>query len=132
MKTIKFKVEKLIRDGMPEMMRSQKIDVFERVMSDDEFLEKLKTKLLEESVEVQQAKNKNELIEELADVLEVINAMCKVNNIEFREIEESRIAKRSKRGGFDNKIFNSRVEIKEDNPIIKYYKDRPNQYPEIK
>lgn len=129
--TMKFKVQKLVRDKMPEMMGSQNVREFKYIMNDVEFNEKLKEKLLEESTEVKLAKNKEELVEELADVMEVINSLCKVNNITLEQVEKSRIEKHAKRGGFDNKIFLSHIEIKEDNPVIKYYKDRLSQYPEV-
>lgn len=130
-KTIKFKVQKLVRDKIPEMMGSQNVKEFKYVMDDSDFNEKLKNKLVEESTEVKLAQNKKELIEELADVMEIIHSLCKANSVTLEQVEKSRIEKRSKRGGFDSKIFMSHIEIKEDNPVIKYYRDRLSQYPEV-
>lgn len=50
--THRFKVDKLIRDKLPQIMRSSGIQVFERVMEKDEYLKRLKDKLLEEAKEV--------------------------------------------------------------------------------
>lgn len=47
--THRFKVDKLIRDKLPQIMRSSGIQVFERVMGKDEYLKRLKDKLLEEA-----------------------------------------------------------------------------------
>mgnify|MGYP001063299604 CR=1 FL=1 len=55
-KSIKrFKVDKLIRDKLPELMRSKGIVVHERVIESQEFISRLKEKLIEEAREVEQA-----------------------------------------------------------------------------
>lgn len=61
----RFRVEKLIRDHLPDFMRSQGIVVHERIMQQDEFIASLKDKLQEEAGEVRHAKDENELTEEL-------------------------------------------------------------------
>ena len=59
--THRFKVDKLIRDKLPQIMRASGIQVFERVMEKDEYLKRLKDKLLEEAKEVIELKEiKNE------------------------------------------------------------------------
>ena len=49
--THSFKIDKLIRDKISEIMRAESIDVFERVLEKDEYLKRLKDKLLEEAEE---------------------------------------------------------------------------------
>ena len=66
-----------------------------------EYEEKLKAKLQEEVDEF--IKDSNE--EELADILEVIYALCDFYKIDKNKLEETRIKKRKKRGGFKNKII---------------------------
>ena len=44
-------------------------------------------------------------MEELADLLEVMISISKINGIDFAEIEKIRLAKKEKRGGFDSKVF---------------------------
>ncbi len=44
-KIYRFKVDKLIRDKIPEIMRSGGISVFEHVMEKDEYLKSRKYKL---------------------------------------------------------------------------------------
>lgn len=77
----RFKVEKLIRNFVPDFLRKKDIIVHERSMEQDEFIAKLKDKLQEEAGEVKQSENEIELIEELADVLEVIYALSKASGI---------------------------------------------------
>lgn len=124
-----FKVDKLIRDQLPSIMKAQGIVVHERIMEQGEFIQKLKDKLLEESEEVRQTQNSEELLEELADVLEVIHTLVSATGLSMQQIEEGRIQKRKQKGGFEGRIFNYRVDIEEDNQAISYYLKKPKQYP---
>ncbi len=77
-------------------------------MEPEETLERLKDKLLEESQEVFEAytkEDKSELKEEIADVIEVIDAILFHNKINLEEVLQIRDAKRLKRGGFEKGIF---------------------------
>jgi diadenosine tetraphosphate (Ap4A) HIT family hydrolase/predicted house-cleaning noncanonical NTP pyrophosphatase (MazG superfamily) len=127
----RFKVEKLIRDNLPDIMREKGIEVHDRFMDEEEFLVRLKDKLLEEAAEVKQSSTVNELVEELGDTLEVLLTIANSNGITMEQIEQARIAKRDAKGGFDKKIYNRFVAIEDNNPAINYYLERPGQYPLI-
>lgn len=126
-----FKVEKLIRDKIPAILESKGIVVHAKTMDDKEFISKLKDKLLEETREVLEADNPDELCEELADVLEVVHALSNVNGLTMQQIEQSRLKKREIKGGFENRIYNSSIDIEENNQSISYYLNKPHQYPEV-
>lgn len=51
------------------------------------------------------AKNRTALVEELADVFEVIDSLCAVNGISKDEILAAQSKKREERGGFDGRKF---------------------------
>ena len=51
----RFKVDKLIRDRMPDILGSLNIGIFERVLEQAEYIERLKDKLLEEKKKLFQA-----------------------------------------------------------------------------
>lgn len=125
----RFKVGKLIRDYLPDIMRDKGILVHERVMEQGEFIAKLKDKLQEEAGEVQHAQDENELIEELADTLEVIYALSKATGITLEQIEKTRLTKQKAKGGFDKKLYNPYVEIEESNTSIEYYLKKADHYP---
>lgn len=130
--TIKcFKVEKLIRDKIPALLESKGITVHAKAMEEQEFISKLKDKLLEQAKEVLEASNSDELCEELADVMEVVQALSKANGLSIQQIEQTRLKKREIKGGFENKIYNSSIQIEETNPSISYYLNKPQQYSEI-
>lgn len=61
----------------------------------------LETKLNEEVAEYQEDKN----LEEMADVLEVLQAICLARGYSLDELEAMRIKKAKERGGFKDKIF---------------------------
>lgn len=74
----------------------------------------------------------DEICEELADVLEVIYTLSKASGLTIQQIEQRRLKKRESKGGFENKIYNSSIQIEENNPSINYYLNKPRQYLEIR
>ncbi len=78
-----------------------------RYLSRKETLEELKNKLLEETQEVFEAYEigGEKLKEEIADVIEVIDAILYHNNIELKEVLEIRETKKEKRGGFETGLY---------------------------
>ncbi len=131
-KTRRFKVDKLIRDKIPEITLIDRISTFTRELERDEYIKRLNDKLIEETKEVIQAKDKMEITEELADVLEVISAMAIVNDLSFQDIENARLIKREIKGGFEKGIYCSFIEMSSDNQRVSHYLSRSEEYPEIK
>jgi len=71
------------------------------IADDNEYWERLKDKLIEEVQEVIETN----ITEELADLLEVVHAICKYRWISLEEVENIRQEKKNKRGGFEKKII---------------------------
>lgn len=92
---------KLVRDKIPEIIKSNGEKAVTRSLSDEEYIIELNKKLLEEVNEYL----KDDTAEEIADILEVIRAIINFKNITYEEVEEIRIKKLEKRGGFKEKIF---------------------------
>ncbi len=97
---------KLVRDKIPEIINSKGAVPVTHIASDDEYHQKLKAKLQEEVTEF--LKDSNE--EELADILEVIYALCDLYNIDKNELENTRKNKADQRGGFKKRIILDRTE----------------------
>ena len=131
MTRLRFRVEKLIRDGLPAMMRGQGLAVFERRLDEAEFVASLKAKLVEEALEAQAAESEGDLVEELADLSEVMLVLARTQGLSAADIETRRLTKQSGRGGFGGRIFNAAVEIDEGLPAADYYLARPTQYPRV-
>ncbi|HEY2356638.1 MAG TPA: nucleoside triphosphate pyrophosphohydrolase [Phenylobacterium sp.] len=128
--TLRFKVDKLIRDKLPAMMQAQGLKVFTRRLDDAEFIARLKDKLVEEAIEARSATSRTDLIDELADLGEVVVALAQAAGVTQQEIEARRLAKRHERGGFDARVHNAAVEGDEASAGIAYYLARPAQYPQ--
>lgn len=73
-------------------------------MSEKEYILKLKEKIHEELEEVELASG-IEIGEEIADVIEVLYAYAEVFNIDNKQIEDIRLGKLEKRGGFKERIL---------------------------
>ena len=127
----RFKFEKLIRNKIPNIIRAKNIDVFSYIMEQTEYIQELKQKLLEEAEEVIAAISKDDITEEIADVFEVAYALADVYGIKYDQIERIRLAKKESRGGFDDKIYTTYIEMNKNNKESEYYLARPEKYPEI-
>jgi len=92
---------KLVRDKIPEIINKSGKTAVCRTLSDEEYLQTLDQKLTEELDEYL----KDQSMEEIADLLEVIYAVVKARGSSMEEIEKIRLLKKEKRGGFENKIF---------------------------
>jgi len=96
-----MKYNKLIRDRIPEIIKQKGKVPLTHIAGNGEYWQKLKEKLKEEVDEF--LKNANE--EELADILEVIYAICHFKKIDKKELELRRVKKAKERGGFKEKII---------------------------
>lgn len=96
---------KLARDKIPEILASKNVRFRLRVLKDSEYDLALKQKLREEIEELINTQDDEHLLEEMADVLEVIHAILAHKNKSFETLEKLRCKKVSSRGGFFKRIF---------------------------
>lgn len=102
-----------------------------RVLSDEEYVDELKKKLLEEVKELFRAKPQK-LVEEIADVQEIVDNMLEALKTSKEEIKEKQDSKNNERGSFRKRIYIDTIEIPEDDEWLDYYLANPDKYPEIK
>lgn len=96
---------KLVRDRIPEIIEEGgKICVYETLTAKD-YIVLLDQKLNEELTEYQESKS----LEELADLLEVMQAVVRARGWTLEELEQVRADKAAKRGGFEKKILLKKV-----------------------
>lgn len=105
---------KLVRDKIPEIIKNNNGAPIIRILDDNEYKLELEKKLHEEYLEVLETKTPKERIEELADMLEIINAIAKLENKTLEDVINIAKEKQEKRGGFTEKIFLEKV-IEHDN-----------------
>lgn len=72
---------KLVRDKVPQIIQNEGKVVYYSMLDGDNLRKMLKIKLIEESRDVSKAMTKEEMINELADVYEVIEAIYEVFDI---------------------------------------------------
>lgn len=128
---LRFRVEKLIRDKLPQIVREAGLNVFDRRLEDAEFVQSLKVKLAEETAEVAAATSADEVLGELADVMEVVLALADAHGFTPADLEAARRSKFEERGGFAARIYNAAVEADESCPAVAYYVARPEKYPRL-
>ena len=92
---------KLVRDRIPEIIRSSGRKCSTEILSDDEYLKRVDAKLDEELAEYHKDPN----IEELADLLEVVHAAAAARGYTLADLERVRAEKAAKRGGFEKRIL---------------------------
>ena len=96
-----MKYNKLVRDRIPEIIRSTGKTCITEILSGEDYLHMLDVKLNEELAEY----HKDQNLEELADLLEVIRAAAVARGYTVEELEAVRAAKAAKRGGFEKRIL---------------------------
>lgn len=98
---------KLVRDRIPEIIKSRTgIVPDQKILTDDqEYLDALLKKVVEESTELQHSGEHDNLEEELADVLELIDAILALKHKTLDEVRHIQKEKRTKNGGFEKRIL---------------------------
>ena len=99
---------KLVRDNIPNIIKNKGEEPVVRLLDDNEYKIELEKKLYEEYQEVISASGSDRL-EELADMLEVIRALAKLENNDLNDIIKIADEKNIKRGAFEDRIFLEKV-----------------------
>lgn len=128
----KFKFGKLVRDKIVEDTIANGIKPKWEVLSDRKYLIELKNKILEEAQEVPASKNNEHLVEELADVQEVIDSILEFLKVSKNDFNKIKSEKNKKRGSFKKRHYIDYVETSDEvTKWVKYYLDNSDKYPEI-
>jgi predicted house-cleaning noncanonical NTP pyrophosphatase (MazG superfamily) len=94
---------KLIRDLIPAIISQEGRQCRTTTLSEPDFRVALLAKLVEEAKEVQTAPA-DELLTELADVLEVFDTILTAHQLTLPEVRQVQELRRKARGGFDNRV----------------------------
>jgi len=95
---------KLVRDGIPRIIEAGGGQPVTRVLDQAGYLTALRAKLVEEAEEAQAASGR-QLRSELADVLEILQALAAAHGMSWEDVVAEAARKRDERGGFDQRIF---------------------------
>lgn len=128
-----YSFKKIVRDNIISLLEGAGVKVHRLpIESENQRLRLYKQKLLEEAQEVCQCQSQDELLEELADCLEVLHGMFSFLGVNMERIDQARLAKRKQKGGFTNGDAVDYVTLSEDHTFAQYCQKKPEQYPEIK
>ncbi len=97
---------KLVRDRIPEIIKEAGKTPITRILPEEEMESHLIQKLEEEVQEYKETRD----FEELADLLEVIEALAKLRGEDLYSLERIKLDKREERGGFEEGILLETVE----------------------
>ena len=92
---------KLVRDRIPEIIESNGQTCTTKILDEAQYLEMVDAKLDEELAEY----HKDQTVEELADLLEVIYAAGEARGYSRQQLEEIREKKAQQRGAFRKRIL---------------------------
>lgn len=101
-----IKYNKLVRDKIPDIIKEDGGNAAYHTLSEKKYITELDKKLNEEVKEYQADKS----LEEMADVLEVLYAICKARGYTTQELEAKRKEKAEINGSFEERIFLEYVE----------------------
>ncbi len=94
---------KLVRDGIPDIIRASGREPRVRYIAGEELVAALGAKLCEEAQEAADVVgSRQQLVEELADVQEVLTALMKATGITREEVGRMAATKALERGGFED------------------------------
>ena len=96
---------KLIRDDLPEIFRKENDPVELALAEGDVFIDFLIKKVGEELAELSNVSTQTESEEEMADLIEVILALQKHLGLDPEVVEQVRLKKRAKKGGFERGVL---------------------------
>ena len=96
---------KLVRDKIRDLSEEKKDGREFAVVKDKHHIKCLRLKLLEEAEEILEADTRENLIEELADVHEVLRELMIQEGVSLQEVETAQGQKHEKKGGFKKGII---------------------------
>ena len=95
------KYDKLIRDRVPEIISNSGAKYKTHIANDDEYWEKLRTKLSEKVEEFL----KDPSVDELADIVEIVHAIADFKFGGSGNVNDVKMVKFRERGGFEKRLI---------------------------
>lgn len=108
---------KLVRDKIPEIIAQQGKKVTFRAVRGEELKQALKDKLIEEAIELVNAETEEQIIEEIADLQEVLAEITREfieTGCNFPKVDNMRNKKEREKGGFEKGYFLESVEDEDE------------------
>lgn len=125
-------LNKLVRDRLVADYERLEQKAEYRKLSPQEHKCELIRKIIEEVSEINPDDTTDKIAGEIADLQQVIKDFMSLCNINDEQVETFRQAKFDKKGGFMDGAYVTTITLSDDDEWVKYYRERPNIFPEIK
>ncbi len=125
-----FLLNKLVRDKILADMQALGQQVTYHKLGNEEYLHELSKKLVEEAKEFDTS-NPEEALKELADVLEVVEALAKQYGADFDKLRTLQAERCQKRGAFADRTYIERLDIADEDPWADHYAKDPTKFPPV-
>jgi predicted house-cleaning noncanonical NTP pyrophosphatase (MazG superfamily) len=96
---------KLVRDKVPEVIQREGRQCGVTVLPHEKFIQALKEKLIEEAKEIAVSTSAEDLVLEIADLLEVLDTLLAVHDIQRESVLSTQERRRLELGGFKEHRF---------------------------
>lgn len=126
-----FTCKKLVRNFIPHIMTTQGCIVDAITLEHSAHVDALKQKLQEEALEVASAQNIDEIIEEIADVQEIIDTLISKLGIDRQLLKNVKDHKASTKGSFSDGCYLKSVVIADTLPLVQKFLENPAKYPAV-
>ena len=126
-----FKLTKLVRDNIVGFHKDEGGKVDYEILDDKAYLQALCRKLAEEVSEINSTAE-SELLQELADLQEVIDCILPVISKTRTDLTDAQVKKNQKSGSFKKRYFINTVSLPDNEKWTEYYAKHPKRFPEIK
>lgn len=127
-----FKLNKLIRDGLKEIYANNGQTAIYKKITSAEHKNYLVSKIIEEASEIPLNATNQEIIDEIADVRQVLEDLMMLCNIDESQVETAKQKIFDKKRGFSEATFIKTLELSDNDPWIEYYRKNPDLFPEKK
>ena len=100
-----IQLNKLVRDKVPSLVTKDGGSYSLKLLSPLEHQHEITKKLFEELNEYSKATRKEQALEELVDMTELIYAAVKLHDVSMEDFEAMRTSKKQLKGGFEKGIY---------------------------
>jgi len=128
----RFELNKLVRDKLRDEYGCMEQIAVYKELSPEEHKTYLIKKIIEEALEIETDKPVDEIINEIADLQQVIDDLAVICNITKDQISFAQKHRYDLKGGFSGGVFVETLELKDDDLWVEYYRKRPDVFIEEK
>lgn len=127
----KFYLNKLVRDKLRGEYERIGQKAVCRVLAPPDHKRELVNKIIEEAREIQIDSEASEIINEIADIQQVIEDLMILFDVTKEQVSVAKQNKYDKKGGFSAGHFVETLELADGDEWVDYYRKRPEVFPEV-